>query len=135
MPRAPSKDSEDTDMNIAEILRSLADIVDRANDPAEPDDRIQNPARLSPTAAGQEVSAPCNQDAGEDDAVMVPPLQLKTELLKRAVGVDNIYDPGEPRADQTHDGQGDEEIMMLRKNAGIPMAAVMELDNEELTDD
>jgi hypothetical protein len=122
-------------MNIAEILRSLADIVDRANDPAEPDAQIRNPAQLSPTAVGQEVDAPCNQDAGEDDAIMVPPLQLKTELLKRAVGVDNIYDPGEPRADQAHDHQDDEEIMMLRKNAGIPMAAVMELDNEELTDD
>lgn len=119
-------------MNIAEILRSLADIVDRANDPAEPDSQIQNPARLSATAVGQEVSAPCNQDAGEDDAVMVPPLQLKTELLKRAVGVDNIYDPGEPREDEAH---GHDDIQVLRKNAGIPMAAVMELDNEELTDD
>jgi hypothetical protein len=122
-------------MNIAEILRSLADIVDRANDPAEPDAGIQNPAQLSPTAVGQEVDTPCNRDAGEDADIMVPPLQLKTELLKRAVGVDNIYDPGEPRADQTHDHQDDEEIMLLRKNAGIPMAAVMELDNEELTDD
>jgi hypothetical protein len=121
-------------MNIAEILRSLADIVDRAQNPAEPDAGIQNPAQLSPTAVGQEVDAPCNRDAGEDDAIMVPPLQLKTELLKRAVGVDNIYDPGEPRADQTQDG-ADHEIQHIRRMAGVPMAAVMELGNEEITDD
>jgi hypothetical protein len=122
-------------MNIAEILRSLADIVDRANSPAEPDAQIQNPARLSPTAAGVEIAAPDNQDAGADDAVMVPPLQLKTELLKRAVGVDNIYDPGEPRADEAHDSGADHEIQHIRRMAGVPMAAVMELDNDELTDD
>ena len=120
-------------MNIAEILRSLADIVDRADNPARPDPAIQNPAKLSPTAAGAPVDAPCNQDAGADDALMVPPLQLKTELLKRAVGVDNIYDPGEPRADEATDTNA--EIMMLKRNAGVPMAAVMELGNDEIVDD
>lgn len=79
------------------------------------------------------MDTPCNADAGADDPVMVPPLQLKTELLKRAVGVDNIYDPGEARADQVHDS--DAEIMTLRKNAGVPMAAVMELGNDEIVDD
>ncbi len=120
-------------MNIAEILRSLADIVDRAESPARPDPAIQNPAELSPTAAGAPIDTPCNQDAGADDPVMVPPLQLKTELLKRAVGVDNIYDPGEPRADEVTDN--DSEIMALKRNAGVPMAAVMELGNDEITDD
>lgn len=121
-------------MNIAEILRKMADIVDRAQDPGEPDAAIQNPAQLSPTAAGVEVDTVQNQDAGEGDPVMVPPLQLKTELLKRAVGVDNIYDPGEPRADQTHD-HGEDELEMIRRRAGIPVAAVMELTNQEITDD
>jgi hypothetical protein len=118
-------------MNIAEILRKMADIADQAQDPGQPDDQIQNPATLSAVSVGVPVDNPDNQDAGEGDPVMVPPLQLKTELLKRAVGVDNIYDPGEPRADQAHD----DDIQTLRKNAGIPVAAVMELDNEELTDD
>lgn len=121
-------------MNIAEILRKMADIADQAQDPGQPDDQIQNPARLSAASAGVPVDNPDNSDAGEGDPVMVPPLQLKTELLKRAVGVDNIYDPGEPRADQAHDNASDE-IRTLQKNAGIPVAAVMELDNEELTDD
>jgi hypothetical protein len=121
-------------MNIAEILRKMADIADRVQDPSKPDDKIQNPADLSAASAGLPVANPNNQDAGADDAVMVPPLQLKTELLKRAVGVDNIYDPGEPRADQAQDG-ADHEIQHIRRMAGVPMAAVMELGNEEITDD
>jgi hypothetical protein len=123
-------------MNIAEILRKLADIADKAQDPAIPDDKIQNPAQLSPTAGGMPVDNVNNQDAGADDAVMVPPLQLKTELLKRAVGVDNIYDEGEPRADEAHENQtATDELAILKNRAGIPTAAVMELDNDELLDD
>ena len=123
-------------MNIAEILRKMADIVDRAQDPGQPDEKIQNPAELSPAAAGTPVDAPDNADAGEDDAVMIPPLQLKTELLKRAVGVDSVFDPGEPRADEAHDNQScDDEIAMLKSRAGIPVAAVMELGNDEIFDD
>lgn len=119
-------------MNIAEILRTLADIADRAQDPARPDDQIQNPAELSPTAAGMPIDNVHNQDAGADDEVMIPPLQLKTELLKRAVGVDNVFDPGEARADQAH---ADDEIAVIKRHAGVPVAAVMELGNDEITDD
>lgn len=117
-------------MNIAEILRKMADVVDQQQDPAQPDEQIQNPAELSPTAAGTPVEAPDNQDAGADDDIMVPPLQLKVELLKRAVGVDNIYDEGEPRADQANN-----DIMTLKRNAGIPVAAVSEMGNDEIFDD
>lgn len=122
-------------MNVAEILRKLADVVDRAQDPGTPDEKIQNPAQLSPTAVGMPVDNVNNQGAGADDAVMVPPLQLKTELLKRAVGVDNIYDPGEARADQAHDNQDKDMIIVLKKNAGVPTAAVMELSNDDIFDD
>ena len=119
-------------MNIAEILRKLADIADSgaSGNNQEP----QNVARLSTASAGLPIDNPENQDAGEGDPVMVPPLQLKTELLKRAVGVDNIYDPGEPRADQTHD-HGEDEVAIMKRRAGIPVAAVMELSNQEITDD
>ena len=121
-------------MNIAEILRKLADVVDQAQDPSRPDDSIQNPARLSVTSVGQPVDNVDNQDAGEDDAVMIPPLQLKTELLKKAVGVDSVFDPGEPRADQAHDNQHDE-LEIIRRHAGVPMAAIQELSNDEVLDD
>jgi hypothetical protein len=121
-------------MNIAEILRKMADIVDQTQDPGRPDEKIQNPAQLSPTAAGTPVENPDNMDMGADDAVMIPPLQLKTELLKKAVGVDSVFDPGEPRADEAHDNQHDE-LEIIRRHAGVPVAAIQELSNDEILDD
>ena len=121
-------------MKIAELLSQVADAVEREQSPGVPDQQLQNPAELEPIRVGVAVDTPHNQDAGVEDELMVPPLQLKMELLKRAVDVDNIYDTGEPRADQAHENQQDE-LAMLRRNAGIPVAAVMELGNEEITDD
>ena len=121
-------------MKISDIFRQVADAIDQAEDPGTPDPQLQNPGRLSPTAGGVAIAAPKNQDVGAEDDIMIPPLQLKTELLKRAVGVDNVYDPGEARADQAHDDSSDE-IAVLKQRAGIPVAAVMELGNDELTDD
>lgn len=120
-------------MNIAEILRKMADIVDQQQDPGRPDEQIQNPAELSAVSVGEPVDTPCNQDAGADDAVMIPPLQLKTELLKKAVGVDSVFDPGEPRADQAHDNQPDE-LEIIRRHAGVPVAAIQELSDDEPLD-
>lgn len=123
-------------MKIADILRQLADQLDQ-QDPGRPDEKLQNPGELSPVPAGpygSNVSAPSNEDQTEDE-LMVPPLQLKTELLKKAVGVDNIYDPGEARADQAHDNQERDMIIVLKKNAGVPTAAVMELSNDDIFDD
>jgi hypothetical protein len=124
-------------MKIADVLRQVADALDQQQDPGRPDHQIQNPAVLGtvPTGPyGDGVPAPDNADAGADDEVMIPPLQLKMELLKRAVGVDNVYDPGEPRADEA-DGNADDEIQHIRRMAGVPVAAVMELSNDELLDD
>ncbi len=123
-------------MKIADVLRKMADVIDQQENPGSPDEKIVNPAELSAVPAGpygDVVATPDNNKPCEDD-LMVPPLQLKTELLKRAVGVDNIYDPGEPRADEAHVNQPDE-ISMLKSRAGIPVAAVMELGNDELLDD
>lgn len=114
-------------MQIGEILRKLADIVDKSSDPGQPDDRIVNAARMEPIDDGQlPVEQPHNQDAADDDT-MVPPLQLKLELLKRAVGVDNIYD--EDRADETDDapqaGEDIDELEIIKKNAGLNPSAVV----------
>ena len=121
-------------MKIAELLRRVADAVEQEQDPGRPDDGVQNPAELEPIQVGVAVDTPCNQDASADDELYVPPLQLKMELLTRAVDVDNIYDEGAPRADQAHENQHDE-VAVLKRNAGIPVAAVMELSNDELLDD
>lgn len=121
-------------MNIAEILRKLADVVDQAQSPGQPDEKLQNPAEMEPVAisaasAGRPVDAPDNQDAGEGDDVMIPPLQLKTELLKKAVGVDSVFDPGEPRADECHDEE--DPVAAIKRMAGVPVAAISELSDDE----
>lgn len=124
-------------MNIAEILRKLADAVEQEESPGQPDEKIQNPAALKavplPASAGRAVETPDNQDVAADDDIMVPPLQLKTELLKRAVGVDNIYDADGPRADQASNGE--DELSAIRRIAGVPAAAIQELSNDEIVDD
>jgi len=117
-------------MKIADLLRRVADTVENQEKPARPDPAIQNPAGLSTVSAGQPVENPNNTDAAAGDDVMIPPLQLKTELLKKAVGVDSVYDAGEARADQAHDTETDE-LDLIRRHAGVPVVAISELSDDE----
>jgi hypothetical protein len=106
-------------MNIADILRKVADLADQQANPAIPDDQIVNPAELAEVPAGpygDEVETPDNADLGAEDDVMVPPLQLKLELLKRAVNVNNIYD--DQRADEVTSNDEDP-LAAIKRNAGI----------------
>jgi tetrahydromethanopterin S-methyltransferase subunit F len=103
-------------MKISDIFRQVADAIDQQENPGIADERLQNRAEMMPASAGVEVDNVDNQDAGADDEVMVPPLQLKIELLKRAVGVDNVYD--DQRADQVTDNS-DDELAAIKRNAGI----------------
>lgn len=114
-------------MKIADILRQLADQVDQE------DVRDHNPVpELSATAGGDQVETPKNTDAGEDDETFVPPLQLKLELLKRAVGVDNVYD--DERADEVNSESGQEdEIAVMQRRAGI-VPVMMSVDDEPFDD-
>ena len=97
-------------MRAAEFLRKLADALAVIENDGEP-----------------ELSA-------ETD-VMVPPLQQKMELLKRAVDIDNVFDG--TSVDKTTNGQEDykSEIDTIKKNAGVPVAAIMALTDEEPLDD
>ena len=72
-------------MKIADLLRHLADVVDQGS--SATGDDYQQPAEVQ-------------NDIGElAPQRMVPPLQLKIELLKRAVDVNNIYSPDVPDQD------------------------------------
>jgi hypothetical protein len=126
-------------MKISDIFRKLADVIDQEQNPGAPDPQLQNPAVLAAVDAGpygDGVEAPDNTDAGADDDVFVPPLQLKLELLKRAVGVDNIYDEGEPRADDVeqphdhHEHHHMDELARMKQLAAINMIG----DDEPLDD-
>jgi hypothetical protein len=72
-------------MKIGELLRHLADVVDqggeaRGSDYQQPAEVVSDEGELAPQR-------------------FVPPLQLKLELLKRAVDVNNIYSPDVPDQD------------------------------------
>jgi hypothetical protein len=88
-------------MKIADILRTLAANLEHAQGGA-PDPRIQNPGQLIDVAVVADADEPSPNGttaSGNDKApenTFLPPLQQKQELLKKAVGVENVYDDGGP---------------------------------------
>lgn len=94
-------------MKAAEILRKLADMIDQHSDEGSverPENSVQH-AELAPV----EVDNTDNSTA----SIMVPPLQAKLELLKKATGVESHYD------DECCDEEPDE-LDIIKQNAGIP---------------
>ena len=135
-------------MKIADILRTLAANLEHAQGGA-PDPRIQNPAQMIDVAVvadADSVESPNGVTAsGNDKApeIFMPPLQQKQELLKKAVGVENVYDDG-TAGEQHEQEQTQEDDMMqeredivdrIKKLSGVPKAAIQELSNDEVFDD
>lgn len=138
-------------MKISDILRVIANNLDHPEGGA-PDPRIQNPAGLIQVAVdgGEDISTEAGKTASGNDAnpdIFLPPLQQKQELLKKAVGVENVYDDGTPdermeqakeeEAEQTMEqsNRGRDPVDEIRKLGGIPAAVVQELSNDDVTDD
>ena len=72
--------------------------------------------------AQEEAQSDQSQENGSDDTgMMVPPLQQKIELHKKAHGLDNVYD-------QSNDGTPDE-LTIIKRNAGI--ASITTPDEDE----
>lgn len=139
-------------MRIADILRQLADNIDGHAPGGAPDPAIQNKAPAAiPTGQNividvgseEEQSSPNGQTAAGNDKepadLFIPPLQQKQELLKKAVGVENIYDDG-TATDQMEqeDSESPEEydiVDRIKRLSGVPVAAIQELGNDEVFDD
>ena len=132
-------------MKVADILRTLANNLEHAEGGA-PDPRIQNPAGLIDVevVADTEKASPNGTTASGNDRepedLFLPPLQQKQELLKKAVGVDNVYDDGPPAdpSDENAEAPTPEEedvLDRIKRMAGVPVAAVQELSNDEVFDD
>jgi len=126
-------------MKSSEILGALRDLVDKiAKDDATP---VVNVYPAEKRFVSVEVPktpqdlADKEQDKELPLNTMVPPLQQKIELLKRAVDIDNVFD-GTP-IDKTTNSQEDykSEIATIQKNAGVPTAAIMALTDDEPLDD
>ena len=131
-------------MRIADILRTIANNMEHSQGGA-PDPRIQNPAQLldvnnKPSPNGETPSG----NAKQPEDLFVPPLQQKQELLKKAVGVENVYDDGGPteqhEADQEETDPDTEAaladiVTRIRQLSGVPKAAIQELSNDDVVDD
>jgi hypothetical protein len=135
-------------MKIADILRTLAANLEHAQGGA-PDPRIQNPAQMIDVVAVADTDRPSPNGttaSGNDKApenTFLPPLQQKQELLKKAVGVENVYDDGGPEhqhAEETADeddmtAKRDDIVDRIKQLSGVPRAAIQELSNDDVFDD
>ena len=135
-------------MKIADILRTLAANLEHAQGGA-PDPRIQNPAQMIDVVAVADTDRPSPNGvtaSGNDKApenTFLPPLQQKQELLKKAVGVENVYDDGGPEhqhAEETAQEddmtqERDDIVDRIKQLSGVPRAAIQELSNDDVFDD
>jgi hypothetical protein len=114
-------------MKIGEILRTIADAMEQA----EAGEQTQHTAEIIAV----------EPEAKEPDSLFVPPLQLKIELLKRAVDVDNLFNhTGELNAEAALEeipsqSLEEDELVALKRAAGINAAVIQELVNDEPLDD
>lgn len=135
-------------MKISDILRTIAANLEHAQGGA-PDPRIQNPGQLIDVAVtdGEHSSpngtTPSGNDKGPENTFL-PPLQQKQELLKKAVGVENVYDDGGPEhqheAEKTQQDPETEAVQQdivdrIKRLSGVPKAAIQELSNDDVVDD
>ena len=89
-------------MRISDILRAMADLSDAKSTGSAENSAFKG--RLEPVELAQtkqaaaapraDKTASGNDEQPED--LYLPPLQMKMELLKKAVDVENIYDDGTP---------------------------------------
>jgi len=108
-------------MRASEILRKLADVVAAAEggeqggqEPAQHVPQNVNTVELEPVSAD-------NADHSDDNK-FVPPLQTKIEILKKSVGMDNVYD-----------GDSDE-LSQIKKMAGLKHPAQQDAADDEPLD-
>jgi hypothetical protein len=111
-------------MKASEILRRLADVIDQKSQPAEPEEPSGD-SDLIPTPKG----------------TFLPPLQGKFELLKKAVGVDNIYDENVGRVADDPEASNHKVTPMsaeetqalerMKKAAGVNALIISDLSDDE----
>lgn len=124
-------------MRFEEILRALADTIEQHGTGEDTAVQPEVAAVVEPEA-GKVVNR--SGEAEQPDGIMIPPLQLKIELLKKAVDVDNVYDhtaelDAYDVAQEIPAPIQEDEIVALRRAAGLNPAVIQELANDEPLDD
>jgi hypothetical protein len=118
-------------MKPSEILRNLADMIDAQQH------SISEPGALAPKIQPTEpvtTIEPAGDGSGlaqQPDDIFIPPLQLKLELLKKATGVENVYDEPDSEDEIAHSY---DELNHIKRNAGINVVAIDALGDDEPLD-
>jgi len=144
-------------MKIADILRSIADNLHNMENNIDTDNTgaeqgmvatpvlINRGLSFDKTDRDSSGKTPSGNAKPPED-LFLPPLQQKQELLKKAVGVENVYDDGNPVEQEQHDSMDDsededetnepkqDELSRIKQLAGVPVAAVQELSDDEVFD-
>lgn len=123
-------------MKAQEIIGALRDLVDRLSQDTQndvsvnvfPSDMKKRFVPVKVTATPVEIE---NTDKESPLSTMVPPLQQKIELLKRAVDIDNVFDG--TSIDQL-DNDDEMQLAIIKKNAGINPVALDALCDDEPLD-
>lgn len=124
-------------MKTSEILRNLADMIEVIDAKGQQDQPIGEPGKLSPKIQPKQpvsVTTPPEDISGlaqQPDDIFIPPLQLKIELLKKATGVENVYDDTENEQDPSYSY---DELDHIKRNAGISVVALDALGDDEPLD-
>jgi hypothetical protein len=98
-------------------LRRFADMLDQLED--------HTPAPTSDCTEPTVMREPAATSDYAEPTMMVAPLQQKLELLKRATGVDSVYDAEEEPRD---------ELDIMKQNAGLSTITVDALSDTEDSD-
>jgi hypothetical protein len=110
-------------MKPSEILRNLADMIDA---------RQQNSmSTQEPETVQSDEPKTDSGLAQQPDDIFIPPLQLKIELLKKATGVENVYDDPENESEPSNSY---DELEHIKRNAGINVVALDALGDDEPLD-
>lgn len=129
-------------MNEADFMRKLADLINQHRDGSEAGDQPDGAESGSNNPGEQMYDEDGTLLVKQPDDKMVPPLQLKLELLKRAVDVENIY--SEDNCDQDPEASNykttpmsEEETAALesmKKAAGVNALIRNEMSDDEPLD-
>ena len=85
-------------------------------------------SRVEPAVEGRE---PEGDNIDAPDNVFIPPLQQKIEMLKKATGVENVYDDEDDKDVQPERHSYPNVMTQMRKNAGLNPTVLNQLVHDD----